>query len=234
MLLPSALCEGNGPACFSRRAVATSSGRVPFMPASSPERKIHAHIVREAAGVSADLEAALKACGPVSLRRAGDRPLSEYLCRVVVGQQLSTAAARTIWSRIEDLAREERLTVLRLARGDHEARLRDCGVSRQKVAALADISRAHSERKLGVRSLSRLPHDERSVRLSEIRGIGQWTCDMTSIFYFGDADVWPSGDLSVTQELGRFVGKRRMNSVPERFRPYRSYLAVSMYRLRDG
>jgi DNA-3-methyladenine glycosylase II len=72
------------------------------------------------------------------------------------------------------------------------------------------------------------------VRLREIRGVGQWTCDMASIFYFGDADVWPSGDLSVTQELGRFVGKRRMNSAPERFRPYRSYLAVSMYRLRDA
>jgi DNA-3-methyladenine glycosylase II len=204
------------------------------MPASSSERKIHTRIVREAAGLSTDLAAALKACGPVSLKRGGERALPEYLCRIVVGQQLSTAAARTIWSRVEDLAREERLTVVRLARGDHEGPLRDCGVSRQKIAALADISRAHSERKLGVRILARLPHEERSVRLREIRGVGQWTCDMASIFYFGDADVWPSGDLSVTQELGRFVGKRRMNSAPERFRPYRSYLAVSMYRLRDA
>jgi DNA-3-methyladenine glycosylase II len=204
------------------------------MSTNSSERKIHAHIVREAAGVSQDLAAALKACGPVSLARGGNRSLPEYLCRIVVGQQLSTAAARTIWGRVENSARERRLTVVRLARGDHERALRDCGVSRQKIASLADISRAHSERKLGVHSLAVLTHEERSARLREIRGIGQWTCDMASIFYFGDADVWPSGDLSVTQELGRFVGKRRMNSAPERFRPYRSYLAVSMYRLRDA
>jgi DNA-3-methyladenine glycosylase II len=79
-----------------------------------------------------------------------------------------------------------------------------------------------------------MSHEARSERLREIRGIGQWTCDMTSIFYFGDPDVWPSGDLSVTKEFNRFVGDEQITGVVERFRPYRSYLAVSMYRLRDG
>ena len=198
------------------------------------ERKIHSRIVDEALAVSTELAVALKQAGPVTLLRRSSRALPDYLCRVVVGQQLSTGAARTIWGRVEQLARDEGVSVVKLARDDSARSLRKCGVSRQKIAALTDIARAYCERRLGVTRLERMSHEERSVRLCEIRGIGQWTCDMTSIFYFGDPDVWPSGDLSVTQELGRFVSEARMADALERFRPYRSYLAVSMYRLRDG
>jgi DNA-3-methyladenine glycosylase II len=204
------------------------------MSSTLQERRIHARIVGEARAVSAELAAALGQSGPVTLLRRNSRSLPDYLCRVVVGQQLSTGAARTIWGRVEQLAREEALSVVKLAGADSAHSLRECGVSRQKIAALADIARAYCARRLGVTRLERMSHEERSVRLCEIRGIGQWTCDMTSIFYFGDPDVWPSGDLSVTQELGRFVSEARMPGALERFRPYRSYLAVSMYRLRDG
>jgi hypothetical protein len=68
-------------------------------------------------------------------------------------------------------------------------------------------------------------------------GIGQWTADMTSIFYFGEPDVWPEGDMAVYRALCRLTGNRSKASratVASAFAPYRSFLALYLWRYLDG
>ena len=81
-----------------------------------------------------------------------------------------------------------------------------------------------------------MEHAERSAHLQQVRGIGQWTADMTSIFYFRDPDVWPEGDVGVQRGLAMIIGKRSRRTVlriANAFSPYRSFLALYMWRVLD-
>ncbi len=115
--------------------------------------------------------------------------------------------------------------------------LRRCGLSRAKAKALVAIREAQEGGALSTRRLRGLGHVERSEHLQEIWGIGQWTADMTSIFYFGDLDVWPEGDISVRNTFLRLTGKRSRTTalkMASSFAPYRSFLALYMWQILDG
>jgi len=81
-----------------------------------------------------------------------------------------------------------------------------------------------------------MAHTERAEHLQRIWGIGQWTADMTSMFFFGDRDVWPQGDAGVYRALQMIVGSRsrkKLLKIADAFAPYRSFLAVYMWRFLD-
>lgn len=76
---------------------------------------------------------------------------------------------------------------------------------------------------------------ERSEHLQSIWGIGPWTADMASIFYYQDPDVWPEGDMAVQKAFARFTdGVFTAIDVANLFSPHRSYLALYMWRIVDG
>mgnify|MGYP003758898645 FL=1 len=79
-----------------------------------------------------------------------------------------------------------------------------------------------------------MDHTERSARLLSIWGIGPWTCDMASIFFFKDEDIWPEGDISVQNTFRRYIGRKKPTLAAARFAPHRSYLAMYMWRILDG
>jgi DNA-3-methyladenine glycosylase II len=79
-----------------------------------------------------------------------------------------------------------------------------------------------------------MDHKARSAHLCAPWGIGQWTADMVSIFYCRDEDVWPASDTSVQRAFARYIGRRQPARTAERFAPYRSILALHMWRLLDG
>ena len=75
---------------------------------------------------------------------------------------------------------------------------------------------------------------ERAQQLLGMWGIGQWTCDMASIFYFKSPDIWPDGDVTVRKTFSRLIGRRNPTRAAEQFSPYRSYLALSMWEVVDA
>lgn len=199
--------------------------------------KIHWHCVRTARRLSPSLHAALARVGRVAPPVRGRRPFAHFLARAVTGQQLSTAAARSIWARVETAVKTGGGSVPEFFCQQNARVLRRCGLSRAKVRALIAIREAHAQGRLSVRRLRRLNHAERSEHLRQIWGIGQWTADMASIFYFGDPDVWPENDVGVYRGLEMALGKRSKRTVlkiANAFAPYRSFLALYLWRVLDG
>lgn len=199
--------------------------------------KIHRHCVRTAARISPSLQTALTRVGRVALPDPGRRRLAHFLARAVTGQQLSTAAARSIWTRVELAMKASGESVPEFFCARNARVLRQCGLSQAKVRALIAIREAHACGRLSVRRLRRLNHAERSAQLQQIWGIGQWTADMASIFYFGDPDVWPEGDVGVYRGLEITLGKRSKRTVlkiANAFAPYRSFLALYMWKVLDA
>lgn len=194
---------------------------------------IHERFVAIAETLSPALAEAFARGGPVSFRPDDSQPLAERLCRSVAGQQLSVKAAGTICQRVVDAAGDVPLTDF-LAESNAEA-LRACGLSAAKARAIGAIA---GEARLGgleTETLRGLDHAERSRRLTALWGVGQWTADMISIFYFGDEDVWPDGDVAARKTLIRLTSPRRKTTrTAARFAPHRSWLALYLWRHVDA
>jgi DNA-3-methyladenine glycosylase II len=125
------------------------------------------------------------------------------LLRTIVGQQVSVAAARSMWGKLTsaygdppDLARLE-------AASDDE--LRALGQSRQKAGYLRSLAALVRSGEL---DLDALPvDDEQAVaHLTRVKGIGRWSAEIYLLFAEGRGDVFPAGDLAVQIELGRLLG----------------------------
>lgn len=196
-------------------------------------RATHERFVTLAGKFSPTLAADLAAVGPIDWPEPRKGSVGLFLSRAVVGQQLSTVAARTIWTRIEALARDSGEAVPLIFRPAKAEALRACGVSGAKVRALLAIREADQAGALAEEALRVLPAEERNRRLLAIRGVGPWTCDMASIFHFGDPDVWPEGDVAVSKTFARYIGRRKPARTAARFAPERSFLALYMWRIID-
>ncbi len=154
---------------------------------------------------------------------------AETLLRTIVGQQVSVAAARSMWAKLEaafgsppDL---ERL----LAASDEE--LRAAGMSRQKSGYLRSLAQLVTSGEL---DLAELPKDDEEAiaLLTKIKGIGRWSAEIYLLFAEGRADVFPAGDLAVLIEIGRLLGmadkpsEKQLRELAEAWRPYRGAAAV--------
>lgn len=194
----------------------------------------HAFLVAAAAAVSPALHDALLQIGPLWFPDREDRGLAMQLARAIVGQQLSTKAARSIWARIEGAAAIAEEPLVAFLRAENAAALRACGASGNKVKALLAIAAAAAAGRLDAGAVRAMDHLTRSAHLSDIWGIGQWTCDMVSIFYCRDEDVWPASDVSVQRMFATFIGQQQPATAAQLFSPYRSILALHMWRLLDA
>jgi DNA-3-methyladenine glycosylase II len=139
-------------------------------------------------------------------RRRG-RPDDAYgsLVRSIVGQQLSTVAARTIYGRLTALFDHRPPTPAELLAADEET-LRACGLSRPKISYLRDLARHVLEDGLDLPSLRELPDDEVASRLVAVKGIGQWSADMFLMFHLRRPDVLPVGDLGIRRAVEKAYG----------------------------
>lgn len=195
--------------------------------------EIHAQFLKTASGLSPMLTEALEAGGPLSLPVRRETPFPEYLSRAVAGQQLSVKAARSIWARVEEACANAPLMEAFCL--DQAELLRACGLSGAKVRTLLAIAEAVRGGRLAEAELMSLDAEARAARLTEIWGVGRWTADMANMFWFGEEDIWPDGDVAARKTLERLTSARRKTvRTAARFAPYRSYLALYMWRHVDA
>ena len=156
-------------------------------------------------------------------------PGVETLLRTIVGQQVSVAAARSMWSKLEaGFGMPPDLTLL-LAASDEE--MRAAGMSRQKAGYIRSLAELVTSREL---DLGNLPEDDEEAiaLLTKIKGIGRWSAEIYLLFAEGRADVFPAGDLAVMVEIGRLMGlpdkpsEKQLRELAEPWRPYRGAAAV--------
>jgi DNA-3-methyladenine glycosylase II len=196
-------------------------------------REAHERFLGIAEDLSPRLAADLRTVGPVEYPERDGEALCLFLSRAIIGQQLSTKAARSIWNRMEARIAAEGSAVPDFFVPANAEALRACGSSNGKVKALIAIREAHAAGQLHDGTLAALPAPERTAQLLGIWGVGQWTCDMASIFHFRDPDIWPEGDVAVRKTFARYIGRKKPTKAAARFAPQRSVLALYMWRILD-
>ena len=161
----------------------------------------------------------------------------ETLLRTIVGQQVSTAAAASVWNRLESLLGPG-CQPQRLLAQDFDA-LRACGLSRQKQGYARSLAELVAS---GALDLHALPQqDEEAIaQLVQIKGIGRWSAEIYLLFAEGRADIWPAGDLAVQIAIGQLLGmeerpnEKTVRTRGEAWRPHRSAAALLAWHHYNG
>lgn len=133
------------------------------------------------------------------------RPISrDYfarLTRAIVGQQISTSAAASIYNRV--LERTSEPLTSRALQAVPEAELRACGLSQNKLLSLRDLAARALDGRLDLDRLDSLSNEEVTAQLVAVRGIGPWTAEMFLMFALARPDVLPAGDLGIQNAVKR-------------------------------
>jgi len=153
----------------------------------------------------------------------------QTLLRTIVGQQVSVAAAASVWAKLEVLTGPGMTPddVLGASFDD----LRACGLSRQKqgyARSLCELVAA------GAIAFDALPDDDEAAiqLLTQIKGIGRWSAEIYLLFAEGRADIWPAGDLAVQAGLAKLLAldvrpdERTTRALAEAWRPHRGAVAI--------
>jgi DNA-3-methyladenine glycosylase II len=151
------------------------------------------------------------------------------LLRTIVGQQVSVAAAGSMWNKLEALLGED-MPPQDLLDADFDA-LRGCGLSRQKQGYARSLCELVVS---GALDLESMPTDDEEAiaELVKIKGIGRWSAEIYLLFAEGRADVWPAGDLAVQVGLGKLLGlaerptEKETRALAEAWRPHRGAAAI--------
>lgn len=164
-----------------------------------------------------------------------DLPVPEAVLRVVVGQMLSTASAKTIHGRVCDLASYKRIEPWRLEYSD----LRSCGLSNGKCRTITEFRERYVAGKADYDNWPKLSQKDLQTAIKSHWGMSDWTADILSLFYFGHEHVFPNGDGSLMRTMQAIYLKERQGNRsvdrirPELARPFRSYLAVYLWKALD-
>jgi DNA-3-methyladenine glycosylase II len=169
-------------------------------------------------------------------RRKEERPADAYgaLLRAIVGQQLSTKAARTIYLRVLDRFGGTTPSPEQLLEAPEED-LRAAGLSGRKAEYVRDLASHVLAGELELERLDELGDEEVIEEIVAVRGLGRWTAEMFLIFHLERPDILSGGDLGIRKAIQIEYGLEEMPppkqvvEIGEPWRPHRSFASLYLW-----
>jgi len=176
-----------------------------------------------------DIRSALDAFGPP--RDRSEAPGFATLARVIIGQQISTKAAASVWAKMKSY-RFDNSAIAASASWDD---LRAAGLSQRKAEYVQGLAESIETGALDLDALPHLEGGDVSRQLTAIRGIGEWTADNYRLFVLADMDAWPFNDLAlqegmkILKSLNTRPDGMTMKTMGDAWRPYRGAGALMLW-----
>ncbi len=169
--------------------------------------------------------------------RAG-RPADHYgaLVRSIVGQQLSTRAARAIYARLTERFGGRTPTPQKVLDDDPDELRAAAGLSHAKVRYLRSLAEHVIDGRLELEKLDALSDQEIIAELTAVKGIGTWSAHMFLMFHLQRPDVLPTGDLGIRRAvmlaygLAALPDPASLERIAEPWRPYRTLACRYLWR----
>jgi DNA-3-methyladenine glycosylase II len=184
------------------------------------------------------LRQVMEQTGPIhpGIDRRGSRSDPwEALARAIVGQQLSTRAAASIWQKLLDLFGGRTPAPEELLR-KRPATLLKAGLSNAKVSYLRDLATRIKDGRLDLARLRDLSDEDVCAELVQVKGIGRWSAEMFLIFHLGRLDVISAGDLGIRRAIqvaygmDELPGPEDIDRIAEPWRPHRTLAGLYLWR----
>ena len=162
------------------------------------------------------------------------RPDFQAMVRIIIGQQLSGAAARTIFSRLEENFTASEFNPCAL-RDLKESQFRKVGISRAKTEYIKGVADLLLERPKFLDEVKTMSDSDAFNQLVSIKGIGAWSANIFLLFDCGRKDIFPLGDASLNKALSVLyqVQPRDIGEFSTRWSPCRSAAAMYFWRWAD-
>jgi len=159
------------------------------------------------------------------------------LCRTIVGQQISTKAADSIWAKFEKKCRKHIVPnkVLKLS----SSSLKSAGLSRQKVKYLKNIAKNFKNKSFNVRELKKMKDQEAINYIINLKGLGVWSAEMFLMFNLNRRDIFPIKDIGLLRAISKNYktsyppSKRFLNKISRLHAGYRTVFTWYMWRSID-
>jgi len=161
------------------------------------------------------------------------------LVETIIGQQLSVKAAKTIHTRFKTLFSNELEINAQDILDTPDEKMRETGISRQKIVYLKHLSSLVSSGELNLINLQKLSDDEIINLLTKVKGIGRWTAEMFLIFTLGRQDIFSVGDLGLKNAISNIykIDKSDYSAIlkiSQKWSPYRSIASLYLWRSLDN
>ena len=159
------------------------------------------------------------------------------LCRTIIGQQISTKAANSIWSKFEKKCKKRIVpkTVLKLS----SRTLKSAGLSRQKVSYLKNIAKNFKNKSFNVKDLKKMNDEQAIDYITQLKGLGVWSAQMFLMFNLNRPDIFPTQDIGLIRAISKNYktsyppGDKFLNKISKMHKGYRSVFTWYMWRSID-
>ena len=159
------------------------------------------------------------------------------LCRTIVGQQISTKAADSIWLKFEKKCKKKIIpkNILKLS----SSTLRSAGLSRQKISYLKNIARSFKNKSFNIRDLKNMNDEQAISYITQLKGLGIWSAQMFLMFNLNRPDIFPTKDIGLVRAISKNYktsyppSERFLNKISKLHLGYRSVFTWYMWRSID-
>ncbi|MDC3125854.1 DNA-3-methyladenine glycosylase 2 family protein [Candidatus Pelagibacter sp.] len=159
------------------------------------------------------------------------------LCKSIVGQQISVAAANSVFSKFKKKCKNK--INAKIVNKLSSAQLKSCGLSRQKVKGIKSLAKQTLDKSFNPRLISKMSDEEAIIYLSQLRQIGRWSAEMILLFTYNRSNIWPVQDIGLLRAISKNYKKKYLppekyiNLLNKRFSPYCSVATWYLWRSID-
>tara|TARA_Y100000590_G_scaffold16592_1_gene19949 strand:+ start:846 stop:1472 length:627 start_codon:yes stop_codon:yes gene_type:complete len=159
------------------------------------------------------------------------------LCRTIVGQQISTKAADSIWFKFEKKCKKN-ITPIRVIKLSSSS-LKNAGLSRQKASYLKNIAKNFKNKSFDVKKLKKMNDEEAISYITRLRGLGVWSAEMFLMFNLNRPDIFPTKDIGLLRAISKNYktsyppSTRFLNKISKLHAGYRTVFTWYMWRSID-
>jgi len=159
------------------------------------------------------------------------------LCKSIIGQQISVAAANSVFLRFKKKCKGKIKPVI-ISKLTF-SQLKSCGLSRQKVLGIKSLAKQILDKSFNPRLINKMNDEEAINYLSNLRQIGRWSAEMILLFTYNRSNIWPIQDIGLLRAISKnynkkyFPPEKFVNLLKKRFTPYCSVATWYLWRSID-
>ena len=160
------------------------------------------------------------------------------LCKSIIGQQISVAAANSVFLKFEKKCRGRINPKIVSSLKFQE--LKKCGLSKQKVRGIMELSKKFLDKSFDPKLIKNMNDEEAIEYLSELRQIGRWSAEMILLFTFNRSNIWPIQDIGLLRAISNNYNKKYLPpkkfvlDLKKKFSPYCSVATWFLWRSIDN
>ena len=160
------------------------------------------------------------------------------ICKSIVGQQISVAAASSIFLKFKKICRGK--ITPKVVKNLSISKLKSCGLSRQKARGIKELSKKFFDKKFNPNLIKKMDDEESIIYLSSLRQVGRWSAEMILLFTFNRPNIWPVQDIGLLRAISNNYKKKYLppkkfvNKLKKKFSPYCSVATWYLWRSIDN